>query len=126
MSSVSNSSGGLFRLQTGSSWRAIVPIAVTVLLALAPAPPGLAQHAWYYFAIFAGVITGLMTEPLPGGAIGFIGVVLVTVLAPYVLYGSEDLARPGFRPGDAALTWALAGFSNTTVWLIFAAFLFAL
>jgi L-tartrate/succinate antiporter len=108
------------------SWRAILPVAVTVLLALLPAPPGLAQHAWYYFAIFAGVITGLLTEPLPGGAIGLIGIVVVTVLAPFVLYGAEDLARPGFRPGDAALIWALAGFSNATVWLIFAAFIFAL
>ena len=30
------------------------------------APPGLAQHAWYYFAIFAAVITGLVVEPIPG------------------------------------------------------------
>src|SRR5262245_8421266 len=67
-----------------------------------------------------------MTEPLPGGAIGLIGVVVVTVLAPFVLYGPEELARPGFNPADAALTWALAGFSNATVWLIFAAFMFAL
>jgi L-tartrate/succinate antiporter len=86
----------------------------------------LAQHAWYYFAIFAGVIAGLLTEPLPGGAIGLIGVVVATVFAPFVLYGADELARPGFKPADAALTWALAGFSNATVWLIFAAFMFAL
>ena len=104
----------------------MVPVAVTAVLALTPAPPGLAQHAWYYFAIFAGVIAALMTEPLPGAAVGLIGVVVVTALAPVVLYGPADLAKPGFKPADAALTWALAGFSNTTVWLIFAAFLFAL
>ena len=111
---------------SGTPWRAIVPIAVAVLLALIPAPEGLPQHAWYYFAIFAGVIVALMSEPLPGGAIGLIGVVTVTVLAPFVLYGPDDLARPGFNPADAALAWALAGFSNATVWLIFAAFMFAL
>jgi len=126
MSSVSNSPGSLFSLQTGSAWRAIVPIGVTMVLALLPAPPGLAQHAWYYFAIFAGVIVGLLTEPLPGGAIGLIGIVVVSVLAPFVLYGPQELAAPGFKPADAVLTWALAGFSNTTVWLIFAAFMFAL
>ena len=109
-----------------SSWKAIAPIAVAVLLAIVPAPEGLPQHAWFYFAIFAGVIVALMTEPLPGGAVGLIGVVLVTVLAPFVLYGPEELARPGFNPADAALAWALAGFSNATVWLIFAAFMFAL
>jgi L-tartrate/succinate antiporter len=107
-------------------WRALVPIAVAVVLALMPAPPGLAQHAWYYFAIFAGVIAGLMCEPLPGGAVGLIGVVTVTVLAPFVFYAPEDLAKPGFSPADAALSWALSGFSNGTVWLIFAAFMFAL
>ena len=109
-----------------SSWKAIAPIAVAVLLAIIPAPEGLPQHAWFYFAIFAGVIVALMTEPLPGGAVGLIAVVLVAVLAPFVLYGPEELARPGFNPADAALAWALAGFSNATVWLIFAAFMFAL
>ena len=51
-------------------WRAIAPVAVAALLALLPAPDGLAQHAWYYFAIFAGVIAGLMLEPLPGSVVG--------------------------------------------------------
>jgi L-tartrate/succinate antiporter len=113
-------------LKTTSPWRAIAPIAVAGFLAIVPAPEGLSQHAWYYFAIFAGVIVALMTEPLPGGFIGLIGVVLVTVLAPFVLYGPEELARAGFNPADAALAWALSGFSNGTVWLIFAAFMFAL
>jgi L-tartrate/succinate antiporter len=109
-----------------TAWKAIVPIAVAVVLALIPPPEGLAQHAWYFFAIFAGVIVALILEPLPGAAIGLIGVVLVTVLAPYALYGPADLAKPGFKYFNAALSWALSGFSNTTVWLIFAAFMFAL
>jgi L-tartrate/succinate antiporter len=108
------------------SWRAIVPIALTVALALTPAPPGLAQHAWFYFAIFAGVIAALMLEPLPGSAVGMIGVVAVTVLAPFVLFGPDETARPGFNAPNRALAWALSGFSNGTVWLIFAAFMFAL
>ncbi|MBL0121682.1 MAG: anion permease [Betaproteobacteria bacterium] len=108
------------------AWKAIIPIAVAVLLALIPAPDGLPQHAWYFFAIFAGVIVGLMFEPLPGGAIGLIGVTVVAVLARFVLYSPADLAKAGFKPADAALTWALSGFSNGTVWLIFGAFMFAL
>src|SRR5512135_595247 len=107
-------------------WKALVPIAVAVGLAIIPPPEGLAQHAWYFFAIFAGVIVALMLEPLPGAAIGLIGISLVTILAPYVLFGPAELAKPGFKPANAALTWALSGFSNTTVWLIFAAFMFAL
>ncbi|HTP96057.1 MAG TPA: anion permease [Burkholderiales bacterium] len=107
-------------------WAAIAPVAVAVLIALFPAPEGLAQHAWYFFAIFVGVIVGLMFEPLPGGAIGLIGVTLVTVLSPYVFFGADQLAKPGFSAARAALAWALSGFSNATVWLIFGAFMFAL
>ena len=110
----------------GRLWKALVPIAVAIVIALIPPPDGLAQHAWYYFAIFAGVIVGLMLEPLPGGAVGLIGVVVVTVLAPFVLFAPADLAKPGFKSANAALTWALSGFSNSVVWLIFGAFMFAM
>ena len=107
-------------------WRAIVPIAVAAVLALVPAPGGLPQHAWYFFAIFAGVIAGLMLEPLPGGAVGLIGVTLVTLLSPFVLFAPAEIAKPGFKAVNASMTWALSGFSNSTVWLIFGAFMFAM
>lgn len=110
----------------GFSWRALLPLAVAAAIALMPAPEGLPQHAWYFFAIFAGVIVGLMVEPLPGGAIGLIGVTLVATLAPWVLFSPAELAKPGFKAANASLAWALSGFSNSTVWLIFGAFMFAL
>jgi len=108
------------------NWKAIAPIAVAIIIALIPAPAGLPQYAWYYFAIFVGVIVGLMFEPLPGGAIGLIGVALVTVLSEYVFFSPEQLAKTGFNAARTSLSWALSGFSNTTVWLIFGAFMFAL
>jgi L-tartrate/succinate antiporter len=111
---------------TGINWKHFAPVIVTIALAVMPAPAGLPPYAWYYFAIFVGVIVGLMFEPLPGGAIGLIGVALVTVLSTYVFFSPEQLAKPGFNPARASLTWALSGFSNTTVWLIFGAFMFAL
>jgi L-tartrate/succinate antiporter len=55
-----------------------------------------------------------------------LGVTVAALLAPWVLYSPEELAKPGFNAGNAALNWALSGFSNSTVWLIFAAFMFAL
>jgi L-tartrate/succinate antiporter len=67
-----------------------------------------------------------MFEPLPGGAIGLIAVTVITVLAEYVFFSPEQLAKPDFNPDRAALSWALSGFSNSTVWLIFGAFMFAL
>src|SRR5678815_1161511 len=107
-------------------WKALAPVVVAIVVALIPAPAGLPQHAWFYFAIFVGVIVGLMFEPLPGGAIGLIGVTVVAILSEYVFYSPEQLAKPGFDAARASLGWALSGFSNTTVWLIFGAFMFAL
>ncbi|WP_270937244.1 DASS family sodium-coupled anion symporter [Falsiroseomonas oryzae] len=106
--------------------KGIAPVALAVLLALLPAPEGLPQHAWYFTAIFAGVVLALVLEPIPGALIGLVGVTVVTVLAPWVLYAPDQLTRPGFRAANAALSWALSGFANGTVWLIFAAFMFAL
>src|SRR4029453_18052070 len=108
------------------TWKHFAPVVVAIVIALIPAPAGLPQHAWYYFAIFVGVIVGLMFEPLPGGAIGLIGVALVTGLCEYVFYSPEQLAKTGFDAPRAALAWALSGFANSTVWLIFGAFMFAL
>jgi len=107
-------------------WEAIAPVAVTLILALFPAPAGLSHFAWAYFSIFAGVIVGLILEPLPGAAIGLIGLTLVTVLARVALFSPQQLSEPGFRPANAALTWALSGYSNPTVWLILGAFILAL
>ncbi len=119
------------RPQTGAKraglvWRALTPAAVVVIIALIPAPTGLAHHAWSYFAIFAGVIAALVLEPLPSPAIGVIGVTLVALLARWVLVSPEDLAKPGFNLPSSALDWALSGFSSSTVWLVFSAFMFAL
>jgi L-tartrate/succinate antiporter len=88
------------------SWKALAPIVVGIVIALTPVPAGLAQHAWYFFAIFAGVIVGLMLEPLPGAAIGLIAVTLVAVLSEWVLYSPAELAKPGFKAANAALNWA--------------------
>ena len=107
-------------------WRAAVPLVVTTAIALIPAPAGCPRHAWYYFAIFAGVIAALVVEPLPGASIGLIAVTLVAVLSRWVLFSPADLAKPEFKPAASSLEWALSGFSNSTIWLIFAAFLFAL
>jgi L-tartrate/succinate antiporter len=94
--------------------RASVTVVVGVLVACIPVPQGLEPNAWYYFAIFVAVITGLILEPIPPAAVGFAGVFLIAALR---------LAGP--TAGDS-IRWALSGFSNTTVWLIFGAFMFAL
>jgi L-tartrate/succinate antiporter len=75
-----------------SWWRGIAPIAVALIVTLMPTPPGLPHYAWYYFAIFAGVIVGLITEPLPGGAVGLVGVITAAGIRPIRAVQS---GRPG-------------------------------
>ena len=110
----------------GSSliWRAGIPLAVAALIALSPAPAGLAPHAWYYFAVFVAVIIALITEPIASAAVGLIGVTLITVLG--LPFSAAQKADPSFKLPAEAIKWALAGFSNSVVWLIFGAFVFAM
>src|SRR5689334_16727665 len=107
-------------------WKALAPVVIAVVLALLPVPPGLAPYAWYFFSIFVGVIVGLVLEPLPGAAIAVIGITVVSVLGRFTLFSPQQLSAPGFRPANAALAWALSGYNNSTVWLIFGAFILAL
>jgi L-tartrate/succinate antiporter len=101
-------------LRRGALARALPPLAVGTVIVLIPVPQGLSVNAWHYFALFAAVITGLITEPIAPAALGLAGVGVATVLR---------LVRA--TPADAT-SWALSGFSNSTVWLIFAAYMFAM
>jgi L-tartrate/succinate antiporter len=107
-------------------WRLLVPVAVMATIALMPSPQGLAQYAWYYFAIFSGVIAALITEPLPNPTVGLIGITVIAVLSRWVLFSPEQMQADEFDPASKSLDWALAGFSSSTVWLVFSAFMFAL
>ena len=105
--------------------RALAPLAAAILIALFPAPHGLAQQAWYFFAIFFGVVVGLVLEPFPGPVIGLMGVTVITILSERVLFAPDELRAPGFNAADRSIAWALSGFSSSTVWLAFSAFMFA-
>ncbi|EFH3227507.1 hypothetical protein GR263_15210 [Escherichia coli] len=53
-------------------WRYLAPLAVIAIIALIPVPAGLESHTWLYFAVFTGVIVGLILEPVPGGDGGYL------------------------------------------------------
>lgn len=91
-----------------------LPIVIGAIIALVPAPEGLPVNAWRYFALFVTVIAGLITEPIPPAIIGMGGVIIAAALG---------LVRE--TPAQSA-QWALSGFANTTVWLIFAGYMFTL
>ncbi|RXK05367.1 DASS family sodium-coupled anion symporter [Halarcobacter bivalviorum] len=91
-----------------------LPILVAIFIAILPTPEGLTTNAHYFFAVFIGVIVGLILEPIPAAMIGLVG---VAFSASFGLV--SDSAK-------ASRDWALSGFSNGVIWLIFAAFMFAL
>lgn len=95
-------------------WRAIIPLLLGSIIALSPAPHELAANAWYYFALFVAVIAALITEPLPGPVVGLVA---VTTASTFLLVAPT--------PTDS-IRWALTGFADSTVWLMFVVFMFAL
>ncbi|HEY8498702.1 MAG TPA: anion permease [Limnochordales bacterium] len=88
-------------------WRAGLPVAAAVVIALLPPPWGLQGAAMRMLGIFVGTILGLILQPLPQGAVVILGVAVSAISATL---STAD---------------ALSGFANTTVWLIVSAFLFA-
>jgi anion transporter len=95
-------------------WRTVAPVALWLIIFLAPIPDGLKPNQWHYFAIFAAVIAGLVLESMPVGAVGLIGLTFAGIMG----YVESD-------PGKS-LRWVLSGFSESTVWLIVGAFVFSI
>lgn len=89
------------------------PLIVLALLWFIPAPEGLSANAWHFLAVFLAVVVGLIIEPVPAALVGFTGISFVAAIG---LMGNAK----------ESITWALSGFSNSVIWLIFAAFMFAL
>lgn len=87
------------------SW--IIPILVGGIIWFMPVPEGLKPQAWHLFAIFAGTVLGFILQPLPIGALSIISIVITALT------------------GTLKIGEGLSGFSNTTIWLIVAAFLFS-
>src|SRR5438093_7018424 len=103
--------------------RMAIPLLVGLAIALLPTPSDLAPHAWYYFAVFATVLVALMVEPVASAGVALIGMTAIAVTG--LVFTPAQRADPGFKLPAEAIKWALAGFSNSTVWLIFGAFVFA-
>jgi len=87
--------------------RGLIAVGVGALIWLAPMPAGVKPQAWHLFAVFVSTIFGFILQPLPIGSIAFISITF-TALAGIL------------KPGEA-----LSGFSNSVIWLIVSAFLFA-
>ena len=87
---------------------ALIPVLIGVAIWFTPAPADLKPQAWHMFAIFAATIAGILTQPLPSGAIMLIAITVA------IFTKTMTEAK------------ALAGFANGTVWLIFCAYVLSL
>lgn len=82
-------------------------LAIGAVLWFLPAPAGLKPQAWHLLAIFVATIIGIIMSPLPMGAMALIGIAVATLT------------------GTLTMAQGLSGFSNSVIWLIVCAFLFA-
>lgn len=85
----------------------LASIATGVILWFVPVPSGVSQNAWQLLAIFLATIVGIITQPLPLGAVALMGL------------GASVLTK--------TLTFAAAfsAFGDPIPWLIALAFFFA-
>jgi DASS family divalent anion:Na+ symporter len=103
-------------IPVGTILRVAVPIAVAAVIWFLPVPstlgpdgePLVAPEGMHMLAIFVGTIVALITQPLPTAPVTIIGLAVAMITKTMPLDGSPPPA--------------LAGFANTTVWLIVAAF----
>ena len=85
--------------------RILALLAIYLLIAyLWPPPAGIKSTDWRLFAVFVTTVTGLILQPIPGGAVVLIGVTASAVV------------------GGLSIKSALEGYSDATVWLVMAAF----
>jgi L-tartrate/succinate antiporter len=120
--------------------RVAIPLIVMAIIWMLPTPDGLTVHAMRFLGIFVAVILGLILEPLPNSAVGLIGCVLagslqLVPLAEKSIAAVAAAAKAGTAPVMPAissanlgpsLNWALSGFVDSTVWLIFVAYMFSM
>lgn len=95
------------------SWHGVNfgPLVLTVLVGVAiwfaPVPEGVDPKAWQLLAIFVATIVGIISKPLPMGAVAMAGMMATAVT------------------GTLTIGQSLSGFSNTVIWLIVLAFFVA-
>ena len=120
--------------------RIAIPLIALAIIWFLPTPAGLTVHAMRFFAIFIAVILALILEPLPNSAVGLIGCVAAgslqlvplaertTAAIAAAAKAGTPVVLPAMAPANLvpSLNWALSGFVDSTVWLIFVAYMFAM
>ena len=92
---------------TSNFWKGALTVLVGAAIWFSPMPEGLKPQAWQLFALTVAIILGFILNPLPIGAVAFIGITIVALTKTLTV-------------GEV-----LAGFGNATMWLIVSAFIFS-
>ncbi len=104
-----------------NSIKLVVIVIIGLIMSFLPAPEGLTREGWVFFSLFVCVFIGLILEPLPSAYIVLLGVAIASIIKI-----GPPLDPSGVITSSKAIAWGFSGFSNTTVWLIVIAFMFAL
>ena len=84
--------------------RFAILVALYFIVTLLPKPGTISPEGWRLTGLFLATVAGLLLEPIPGGAIVLLAVILAVLIG-------------GLTPGQA-----LSGYADSTVWLVMAAF----
>jgi DASS family divalent anion:Na+ symporter len=86
--------------------RGIAPLVILYLVIayLIPRPVSVKKEAWQLFALFASTVAGLILQPIAGGALVLIAIVLSSLV------------------GGLSIQSSLAGYAEPSTWLVLAAF----
>lgn len=87
--------------------RLLIVLIIGLIIWFIPPPDAINLNAWHLFALFVATIAGFILQPIPIGAVAFCGITTGALL------------------GVISVNTAIAGFGNSTIWLIICAFLLA-
>jgi len=96
---------------------AAIALALTLILWFIPAPEGVAPNAWHLFALFIGIIAGIIGKAMPIGAMAMLAMTIVALLQVTVPELGAD-GNPIKNPAAQAAKDALSSLNSPLIWMI--------
>jgi citrate:succinate antiporter len=97
-----------------------------LILEFTPPPWGIPLPSWHFFVLFLVMVIAMILEPIPATVISLIAVIIGICAGKWMFYQDFAAGMPNEILWNDLLKWGLGGFASPTVWLVFAAFIFAL
>lgn len=112
------------------AWKTLTCVIPALALSLIPDPAGVQQGGMIMLGIFVGTIIGFILQPLPNAPVGLIGVAVAMVagarwVPAHVKADTGAAVAATMQWGPLGIKEVLAGFGDSTAWLIAAAFIIA-